>query len=361
MSWHRRHPLFASLLVLCALLALGEGVCIYERWATARALTAKLVQKRAELQQMAALSPAPTRDTAAAIEADLARARHALEAMRAELGGHGAAAERLRAAKPPATRADAYFDLATFVERLRDLGKKESVEIRPDAERGGFSLYANEGPDLEHIEPVFRQRLVVEHVLGALFESHPRALLAVKRETPLGKREREERDAALAAAGGAPATDAPLQVATDDAGDFFALDPRASVRAPGFLDATAFRVTFIGQTAALRAFLNRLAAFELPLLVREVQVEPTTFEEPTPTPPEETATSETTKSVPASVVLTAEEPVRKPPAKKSSRRLSTAAPIVARPFSKFTVTLECVELVAPADATAAAPAEKPPT
>ncbi|HVS53778.1 MAG TPA: Amuc_1100 family pilus-like protein, partial [Opitutaceae bacterium] len=269
--------------------------------------------------------------------------------------------ERLRAAKPPATRADAYFDLATFVERTRELAKKEGIEIRPEAERCGFSLYANEGPDVEHIEPVFRQRLVLEHVLGALFEAHARALLAVKRESPLSKRERDERDAALAAANGVPPADAIAPSATDDAGDFFAIDPRASVRAPGFLDATAFRVTFIGQTAALRTFLNRLAAFELPLLVREVQVEPATFEEPAPASPEETAASENAKSTPASVVLTAEAPARKPPAKKSSRRLSTAAPIVAKPFSKFTVTLECIELVSPADNSATPPAEKPTT
>ena len=66
------------------------------------------------------------------------------------------------------------------------------------------------------------------------------------------------------------------------------------MRAPGFLDSTAFRLVFVGQTSALRAFLNRIGSFELPVLVREVEVEPASNEDLTPaTTTEETAATET--------------------------------------------------------------------
>ena len=52
------------------------------------------------------------------------------------------------------------------------------------------------------------------------------------------------------------------------------VDPRVTARVKGFIDTMAFRITFTGQTAALRNFVVRLAEFELPILVREVEVEP---------------------------------------------------------------------------------------
>ena len=47
----------------------------------------------------------------------------------------------------------------------------------------------------------------------------------------------------------------------------------------------------------------------------------------------------------ASVVLTPN--TAKPPPKKPAPRISTREPIVAKPFSKFTVTVEYIELVPP--------------
>src|SRR5581483_9138980 len=179
-----------------------------------------------------------------------------------------------------------------------------------------------------------------------------RALLAVKRERPLTKKERDDRAAAAAAAANGspppePTADAPA-VASEDSPDYFVLDARNSVRAPGFLDSTAFRVTFVGQTAALRAFLNRLASFELPVLVREVEVEPASADESQPTATVEDTSPDPTAGNAASVVLSANP--AKPAPKIPAPRPSNVAPIVAKPISKFTVTVEYIELVPPAAA-----------
>ncbi|MSU24933.1 MAG: hypothetical protein EXS32_14060 [Opitutus sp.] len=354
----RKNPVFTSALALCALAALGEGWCIYDRWAASRAAAATLARKRIELHAMGALTPAPTRAIAGAIETDLARAQRALETMQAELKGRGPAAERLRTAKVPAARTDSYFDLATYVEKMRDLAKKLEIDLRPEAGRFGFSAYANEGPEVERIEGIFRQRLVAQYVIESLLAARPRALLAVQRERPLTKAEREA--AAAAVANGAPAD--PVAATPPEGPDYFVMDPRASARVPGYVDSTAFRLVFTGQTAALRTFLNQLASFDLPVLVREVEVEVATGEDVTvAVAAEETAVVEPAA---ASVVLTAAPRAAKPVGgAKPTPKPPGIAPIVTKPFSKFTVIVEYIELVPPAGAATddAATATKPTT
>ncbi len=369
MSAFKKYPLFASALLAGGLVALGEGWCIVERWRASQEAAVTLEKKKAELHAMGGLAPAPTRAIATAIEADLVRAQRALDAMQAELKGRGPAAERLRTAKVPAARTDAYFDLATFVEKTRELAKAQDVEVRPEAARFGFSLYANEGPEAERIAPVFHQRLIAQYLVESLIEAKPRSLLALQREAPLTQKEKEERDAALAAAAGGGA--APAEAATStlpEGPDFFAIDPRASARVPGYLDATAFRITFVGQTAALRAFLNRLASFELPVLVREVEVDPASsadlaIESPAGSD-EPAAASAPAELAESSIVLTVKPASVAPKSGvKPAAPAPGVAPIVSRPWCKFTVTVEYIELVPPAGTVADAAAEtaKPTT
>jgi hypothetical protein len=358
MSWYRKNPLFATGLTLCAVVALGEVALTYERWAASREAAKRLEQRKADLQGMAALTPPPTRPVAGAIEADLERARKALASMQGELKGRGAAGERLRTAKVPAARTDSYFDLATYVEKLRELAANHEVEIRTEAARFGFAAYANEGPLQDHIEPVFRQRLVAQYLLESLLEARPRALLAVKREPTLSKADREARATALANGEVPPDLTAD---AGSESPDYFVIDPRVTARAPGYIDTIPFRIVFTGQTAALRSFLNRLASFELPILVREVEVQPATAEESAvqATSDEAVPGDSGVAAAPASENAVPAPVAAKPAPATRATRAPIATPIVANTLSKFTVTVEFVELVptaAPAgDAAAGTP------
>lgn len=339
MNWFRKNPLFASALVVLGLVVLAELGFMVERWFAADSLAGRLVQRNQELAAVREVAPSPSRENAKAIEEDLARARRALATMQAELKGRGPAAERLASAKVPPARPDAFFDLATFVEKTRDLARKHEVAIRADAARFGFSAFTNEGPDTEHIEAVFRQRLVAQYLLEALLESKPRSLLAVRREAPLTRKEREDRDTALAAAleaaaAGGATPEAPAAAA--EGPDYFTVDQAASVRYPMYVDTLAFRFVFTGQTAALRTFINRLAAFDLPVLVREIEAEPATAEEATVT--DETPADPSATEAPAKAIVSA----------KPAPRAANVAPIVARPLTKFTVTVEFIDLIAPA-------------
>ena len=340
----KKLPLFKLSLGLIALTGVAGAWSIYERFDAARLTEKKLAKARSDLQAMADTVPAPAQETALQIEADLAKAKLALAAMQAELRGRGPTAARLAALKPPVARTDAFFDLATYVERSRALARKQGVTVAPAAAHFGFSLYANEGPETALIGPVFRQRVVVSYLVEALLAARPRALLTVQRERPLTAEERKTRAEALAAAAADPAALAaalPEKSATLSP-DYFDLDPRLAAPATGFVEVSAFRLAFTGQTIALRALLNQLATFELPVIVRAVEVEPATGEDLASSAEENSAPIAPTAAAPASIVLTAPS-AKGAPATKSA----TIASIVAKSLSKFTVTVEFVELVPP--------------
>ena len=260
MSRFRKNPLFFTVLLVLALLLAGEGWFWWTGARAARSALTKYEQKRRELRTLTEVRPALAPGVAGEIEADLARTGTVLAALRAELRGKGEAASLLRTARVPEHRSDAYFDIAGFVEVMRERAQAQGVALKAD-ERFGFSAYANAGPEPELIAPVFHQRLLAQHLLTTLFDSRPQQLVALQRARPHPKAAPAERATAVG-----------------ESADYFEIDPRVSARVPGFVETTAFRLVFLGRTAALRTWLNTLAAFDLPFVVRAVETEPASRE-----------------------------------------------------------------------------------
>lgn len=280
--------LLTSALIVGLVLIAGEIWGLREsRVAAGRAL-ASLEQKKQERDWLARQSPALNPENEAAIAADLAATNRLLAELRASLQGKD---PTVFATPAPAKSIDAFFALADFVEKLRTRAAQAQVPLKPD-ERFGFATHMNEGPVVGQLPAVHRQQLATQYLVETLLESRPLALLAVRRERP---------DA------GGP------RVSGDRAEDFFVLDPAMSIRQPGQVDSVALRVEFTGQTAALRNFLNSLATFRQPVVVRSVEVEPLA-----------TAAYSGTTTQPA----TAGSPV----------------PLVRQSLSKFAVTVEFVLL-----------------
>jgi len=279
MNWFKRNPLLGALLVVLAvLLAAGGWMLNRERLRAIRAL-ANLEQKKQERDWLARQSPALSEENTQAIARDLAAAGQVLAGLRAALPGRDAG---ILAAPPPAKSIDVFFDLAAFVEKTRALATRMQVVIRPD-ERFGFASHANEGPEAELVPAVFRQRMLVQYLVESLIEAHPRSLLSVQRERPLTATQRASRNQP-------PQPGAPVAAAAPATGgqtaDFFELDPQLSVRVPGRIESEAFRLEFTGQTPALRTFLNTLASYKLPLIVRSVEVQPMAADQPQGDTPE---------------------------------------------------------------------------
>lgn len=299
MDGWKKNPVFVAILLASVAASIAQGWIIGTTRVRVRLATIALATKRDERDGLAHRAPAPSEANARAIAADVAAAENRLAGLRASLAG-GAWLP-----PAPARSIDGYFAFMAFTDELRALAAREQVELRAE-ERFGFSAYANEGPEADRLDTVHRQRVVVQHVLETLFAAHPRALLAVRRERP--------QDAAPRAARFAAATDSAARSAVPPdasaAADYFEPDSRLRLGAPGLADGELYRVEFAGQTPALRAFLNALAASPLPLFVRAVEVEPI-----------------------------ADGPVA------AGASVGTApVPLVAQNLSKFSVVLECVEI-----------------
>lgn len=254
----RAYPVFTGALVVLALTTLTEGALVFERRQAVRRAEHELQQNRRTFRALSANAPSPA--MAAQIAANLAEASDVLTKLRTQLQA-GTRAAPLLLAPPPASRAEAFFDLTAFAERMSEHARLSEVGTSA-GERFGFAEYAHSGPEPELIPAVFRQRLVVEHLLEELWRAHPEQLVSVRREPPrTGRVAAEMAEAAWETTGGRGA-------------DFLEIDPQLSARIAGLVDAGAFRLEFIGDTAALRELLNAVTACEWPLLVRAVEAEP---------------------------------------------------------------------------------------
>jgi len=245
--------LYGAALLSAAALAAEGGLLVASRRAATGAAQ-NLGRKNQEWRALAAQNPAPTATQAASIEADVARADAVLRALEARLQSRDAMTPR-----PPVSRTDAFFDLTGFVQAMGEQAARAGVGVKA-GERFGFSSYIHDGPPPALLSAIDRQRRIATILLEALFAAHPARIEGVQREDP----ERAGADGARRDAGNASGP-----------ADVFAMDSRLSVRVPGAVDATAFRLTFTGQSMALRRFLNRLTADDIPAVARSIVVEPT--------------------------------------------------------------------------------------
>lgn len=272
----------------------ASGTAVFFAWRSMSGAEQQLQLRQREWLALQRVSPAPTPAVVAAITGDVQQAEAALKALRETLRG-GDSGAHLRAAKVPAERTDSYFDLAAYVERMRSAAARHHVAVPAD-ERFGFAGYANGGPANGRIAVVFRQRQVLQHLLDELFAASPQRLDKVERDLP---------------------GDGKSQGTTEP--DLFVMDRTWSVQVPHFIDTLAFRITFTGETAVLRRWLDRLARFDVPVVVRMVEAMPLKGAQ--------TVGRVATRPL---VLTGAEEPV---------------PPLVARVPTRFTVTLEYLELL----------------
>lgn len=291
---------FLILMVLAGLCVVAEGVGIYFSHRTMAKTERRLQNLQREWRTMGQVSPAPTEKNATAIAEEVDREEVEISRLRTALMG-GKVAEQIREAEIPGTRTDAFFDLAGYVEALRGLAKEQGVALSAD-ERFGFSEYATAGPTEALIPTVFEQRQALDYLLRTLLAAKPERLLHVWRSPPIQEEGEKSNSRSLG-------------------DDEFILPPKLSLQKKAFLTTQAFRIRFIGETSTLRAWVNRLSHFELPVAVRLIEVAPVKAS---------TRRVQTTRSSASSLVLTADEPV--------------ADPLVRREPSEFTVTLEVLAL-----------------
>lgn len=321
MTWLKKNLFFT---VIMALLAGALGYEIYmilgER-STARAAEDEFQQKVDEYQKLANKSVLPHDKNVQLTQEEIERQRKELslytEAIRDQeelqklFGGH------------PTSSTNALFDVQFFVEEYRAKAAAATSMTAEDLanEFFGFQAYAQTGPADSLIPTVYKQRLIVAHILDQLFEARPEALVSVSRPGESGA----QNNAAAANGGRGPAQQA------GSAG--FSLNSRLSAAIPDVVKTSPFQVVFTGRAGTLRAFLNGLSSFEMPLLVRSVEV---------------ASATESSSSSGAGA-----EPVRRrrrsrtpePAQQEEEEKVDENIPLVADNLSRFTVAMEFIDLV----------------
>ena len=179
----------------------------------------------------------------------------------------------------------------------------------------GFERYLDEAiiPEDPAVVPVLdKQRQVLSYIVKQLIAAHPVGIQKVEREL-----------LELKAVSGKPAAG-------------FQIKPAVSARVAGAIDTLAFSVSFSGYTRSLRLFLNNLAQFDLPIVVRSVEV----------ARPSESAAADTAKPSKGQEMGDIFSAFGAPAALEATPSPSQT-PVIAENVSHFTVTLEFIEIILP--------------
>jgi len=255
----RHYPVFSALIIGLILLVAVEIVVLILGRQSLSVVEGDFALQERKYQGLLGNRIAPTSENTRLVLADLAQDSEVLFQMLDTLNASGSG-DLLLFRGAPTSRTDAYFDLATFVERTRQMAAVAGVEIGAE-ERFGFRAYANEGPEVDFIEPVFKQRRIAEVVLEALFSAKPERLVEVLRDD-------------WARVSSNPVVVDPVtQPGANKTSGTFVIDPQVTARVPDVVHTYAFQVGFVGRTASLRTFMNQIASSDLPLVVRSVEVE----------------------------------------------------------------------------------------
>ena len=282
----RRLRGFFLVLLTCGVVIVGVSVWLGRVVRADKVARQQLQMLRKEARELAAASPSLTIENEQTMEVELRALRTAWQEARHRFQNE--AVSKGSNSAIPSGRAEAFFDIARFVEQMRALTAEKRIKTATD-ERFGFAEYAHGGPNVDDLKWVYHERRAAETLLRTLAACGPVELVEVKREQ---LNHPGEAKAGL---------------------DSFAWETKRALRKPDVLESVALRVSFVGQTVSLRALLNELALPESSAVVRGVEVEP--------------ASAESDKR--SGVEHAADEP----------------SPLVFSQLSRFTVTVEFVEVI----------------
>lgn len=328
MIWLKKNLLFTIAMVVLAGGLAVEIYMILGQHAAAREVEADFMAKVEEFQRLAGKDVLPHDRNVELTAAEIERQGEEMEMYQASMQGREGLSETF--ADYPTRRSDAFFEIAGFVDEYRSRAVDAGLAVGDvAASHFGFENYATVGPNEDQLAEVHKQQLVMAHILDRIFAARPESLIEVRRPgEAAGSNEGAQDDR-----GRNPAPAA-------GAGNF-RLNSQLSAAIPDVAETSAYQIVFTGRASTLRSFLNELTSFDMPLIVRNVQVAPASEaperreEQPrrrpsrrverTPVPEGEATESE--------VAEVGEAPL-------GGERI----PLVADNLSRFTVAMEFVEV-----------------
>jgi len=266
MHWLKLPSLrFPLVLAAFAILVAAETLTLLHWRAVAAASRDKLAAAIRNLHvMMGGKESAPTLENLERSQIGCRTALQSLETVRAALMGVRSEPDQPRVSASLPERAGAYFDLARFVDGLAELCLAEEIEI-PEDLRFGFATHANTAPGADLIPALVQQSEAIEDLVAGLVAAKPRRIEFVRRQNPGLRDDMKDGASLMTSKSRAPSV----------ASDYFVHDGQSVVARSLGLNALAFQVGFIGTSACLRQFVNRLASRGTPWCVTLVEARST--------------------------------------------------------------------------------------
>ena len=310
----KKNLTFTVVLAVCLLIFVAGAYFAFSESGTILKAQQQISSAEARLNSMLFADPAPTEANVAASQQNVAQLEAVLESIRADLQ-RGA---RL------STSTDGIGVMAGIQQYISEYQRKAAAQMDANGEAApislpkdfafGFEQYINEAKPLDDQErsaTLDKQRQILSYLLNRLFDAKPAGIVSVKREV-------------LERGSSGQNSDKNFQISS-----------AISARVPGAIDTLAFSMTFTAYTDSLRSFLNDLAKFDLPIVVRSIEVT-------RPTGSQTTAAPARGNNLDAIFGVFGGQGEADAP--KEAQK-----PVISENISTFTVTLEFIEIVLPAD------------
>ena len=311
MGFIKKNLIFTIIMAVC-ILAFAAG--LYFAFAESGKIDQKkqkITSAESQLKSMRFADPAPTPENVEASAENVAELKAGLWKIR----------EDLERGARITTSTDGIGVMAGIQQFISSYQREAATQtdkdgepfeiIVPDDFAFGFEQYLDEATMLDDDEliPVLdKQRQILSYLLNKLYEAEPESIVSVEREVL------EQKAEGSSSANG------------------FAIHPAITAKVPGAINTLAFRLAFTGYTDSLRRLLNDLAKFDLPIVVRSIEVD-------------RPSGMSTTAKVPANNALDAFFGVFDGGSNSELEAPEEAQkPVISENISTFTVVLEFIEI-----------------
>ena len=313
MDFVKRYPILTAILAFCLAAFAAES---YFLWSFNRSVS--LADKdrgstRTKAENAEKLSPAPSADNRDAAQANAADLKTVLDTVKSTFQD-----TPIKITDVPGSGPELLVQIQAYASDLQAKAKDRDIILPNPDFTFGMAMYVGRGvsaPPADKIPDVYTQMKALQYILNHLMDdakqpNQEMKIISVMRED-------------ITAVKAAPGIFVPgaNDNTDDEKNEVFTVDPAVTARVPGFVNTLAFQIKFVTYSESLRLLLQDLKQFEMPLVVRSIQVEPAAVEH----------------AAPGSDAAAA----------KKSTVSDTAKPVVAENLSQFTLVIEYIQLPTP--------------
>ena len=312
----KKHILFFSGISICTIVLLAGLVFSLIAALELSKESKSFERTEKKLNRTLVSTPSPVSENVTASDINVLKLSEKLQSIREEL-------ERGEEVKASVDGVRVAAGIQQYISKYTSLARSHEtkygpspIEIPQDFAFGfdRFKLESKVPEDKKEIAMLDKQRDILDFLMAELYSTHPKSIISVKRQSA-------------------------KQFKDNEFGEYygdssiFEIGSSVTSKVEGAIDTIPFEISFSGKTNTLRDFLNRLAAFKRPIVVRSINV----------SRPNEGIKRKLYSEADEELQYMTSEELEK--LKEEEKR----EPIVTENTSEFILTLEYIEVVLPED------------